>query len=136
MPASALPEPVVGRPARWARDFAVIGAASGALAPAYLIGLPTAPSDSPYAFAALVVGAALGALLGAAAPAALEASRRRVRLRWLLLLGPVIGVLWGGLTAGGAAAWVLRDEFGRDGYAGYVVLVALFGGLAGAVQLG
>ncbi|MCB9684038.1 MAG: hypothetical protein H6735_03220 [Alphaproteobacteria bacterium] len=118
---------LVGPPTRWARDWALIGLASGALAPIGL-GMWSNPAGIAFVVAAGLVGMIVGAAIGGFAPAVLE----RVRGRWpipaLLMLGLPIGAVWGALAglAGGLAV----------GDPSFLVYSVFGAAIAGAAQLG
>lgn len=118
---------LVGSPTRWARDWAIIGLASGALAPIG-VGVLSSPLGLPFVLAAGLVGMLVGAAIGAAAPPVLERVRGKMPIAALLMLGLPIGAVWGALAglAGGLATGDLETA----------VLTVFGAGVAGAAQLG
>lgn len=111
----------------WMRDFTLIGAISGAAAPA-LFWL-----DRPgYLAACGVAGAALGLLLGLFLPPLLLGPVSRWPFAVLLLLGLGAGAAWGGAAglAGGLFSFGVNDRMGL------VWLSGTCGAVAGALQLG
>ncbi|MCB9695384.1 MAG: hypothetical protein H6738_01200 [Alphaproteobacteria bacterium] len=118
---------LAGPPTRWARDWALIGLASGALAPIGL-GMLSSPGGQAFVVAAGLVGMMVGGLIGALAPAALERVRGRLPIPALLMLGLPLGAIWGAL-AGLAGGLAVGDSNFLD--------FAVFGAaVAGAAQLG
>ena len=114
---------VTGQPQRWARDFALIGATTSAVAPTMAAAFGV---SWLYALAAAIAGAGTGALLGAMMPALLDRVRGRVPLPLLAAVGPLLGALWG------ASVGVLASVVHPDMLA-FSVLAASVGG---AVQFG
>jgi hypothetical protein len=108
----------VGRPRDWARDFSLIGGATGLMAP-WLLG------DPSYIAAAAVAGAIAGAGLGAAVPKMLS-RLRHLKVPALMLGGMGIGAVWGGI-AGAVAGFTIPNLFWLS------VAVA---SIAGAMQFG
>ena len=124
---------ITGRPDRWARDLAAVGACTSAVAPALVMGL------SVYTLIAAVVGAVTGAALGASMPALLDRVRGRVPIPALLLAGPALGAVWGG-AVGGAASLALLDVTINNGFHmtpnGLFLLSVLTAAIGGALQFG
>ncbi len=117
---------LLGRPLHWARDFALVGAVTGGLAPlAVYSGFPSA-----YYLLTGVGGMLAGALLGGVLPRLLGARIRRLPVAALLVVGPALGALWGAL-AGLAGSLVFRDSAMDLG-----TLSVMAGAAAGAVQFG
>jgi len=111
----------------WMRDFALIGAASGAGAPALFW------ADRPgYLAACGVTGAVLGLLLGLLLPPLLLGPVSRWPFGVLLLVGLGVGVAWGGGAgyAGGLYSFGASDQMGLAWLSGAC------GAVAGALQLG
>ncbi len=121
---------LVGSPGIWARDWAIIGAGTGVLAPLGVIALSMEPGLLPFAAGAGVAGGAAGAVLGATAPRLLERVRGRVPLPVLMLLGLPLGATWGVIAGGLGALWLPGMELAL------VVIAAAIAGVAGAIQLG
>lgn len=113
-----------GSPLTWGRDLALIGGVSSFVLPSMMVG-PLVPAAFPWWAAA--AGAGTGLLLGLAAPALLDLVRGRVPLLVLVLLAPLVGAAWGGLSGSLAGAAVGGDS---------ALLGLLAGSTAGAVQLG
>ncbi|MCB9677711.1 MAG: hypothetical protein H6737_21575 [Alphaproteobacteria bacterium] len=114
----------VGSPLSWGRDFAVVGCATGALAPFFVI------FDPLFAVAAGFAGAASGFLLGVAAGWTVEQTRGHVPIPVLVACMAVAGSLWGaatGTVGGAASLW-----FGIEG----APLGFVLGATTGMVQLG
>jgi hypothetical protein len=114
---SSLARPI-GQPREWARDFSLIGGATGLLAP-WLLGEPT------YLAAAAVAGAITGGVLGAAVPKLLTRMRNS-KIPVLMMGGVGIGAVWGGI-AGAVAGLTVPNLFWLS------VAVA---SVAGALQFG
>ena len=119
----------LGTPTSWALDFAIIGFASGLLAPLLVsqgqLGVEYLAST---AIAGLVVGALLGALL----PTLLGRLAASVPFGILLFAGPVVGAVWGASTGlvGGVALVVTRMQFAED----LAIVSVILAGVAGAMQ--
>lgn len=111
----------------WMRDFALIGAVSGAAAPAFFWW-----QQPSYLAACGAAGAALGVLLGLVLPPLLLGPVARWPFGVLLVLGLGVGAAWGGGTglAGGLVGFGLHDPMGLACVSG------LCGAVAGALQLG
>ncbi|MCA9489363.1 MAG: hypothetical protein KC621_05555 [Myxococcales bacterium] len=113
-----------GSPGTWGRDFGLVGAATGAAAPLFVIFDPT------FALVAGVVGGVTGVLLGALSGWVVPLLRPHVPLPALVAGMAAAGSLWGAVagTLGGAASlW-----FGLDG----APLGFVLGGCTGMVALG
>lgn len=88
----------------WARDFSLVGAACGFLAPfAYFAG-----QHPRYALATGLGGMAAGAALGPLSGALISLARRRLPKIAVISFGLVLGALWGGLS--GAAPELFGHE--------------------------
>ena len=122
------PLTIVGSTRTWARDFAIVGATTGSLAPFFVI------FDPMFAVAAGFTGAATGAALGAFMASGLERFRNRVPLTVLAAGATFLGALWGAASgsAGGAFSSIAGSQF--EGSA--IALGFMFGGIAGMLQLG
>lgn len=116
---SHLPTRVTGSSWAWTRDVAVLGGATGWLAPGAVLSF-----TDPIALVGGLVGLATGASLGAMLPRLLEMMRGSLPIPLLLVAGVVGGALWGALV-GAVTATVL----GTATFAG-------FGAAAGALTAG
>ena len=127
VPGSELPNAQLaqrlGKKRSWSRDLATIGGISSLAAP-----LAVAPTlvGTAYPWVAAAVGALTGAALGVIVPSVLL-RLRKVPLPMLVLLGPTLGILWGG-AVGLAAGLTLGAEI--------IWLSAVVAGVAGAIQFG
>lgn len=132
--------PQLGRIRTWARDFAVLGGLSSAMIPLVALG-----GRDPWTFVvsftavALGVGALLGALVGGAARVFIGRIGARLPVGLLLLVGPIVGALWGA-AAGGAAGYLWwwaagTATFACDGEP-IVGQAAGYAAIAAAVQFG
>ena len=117
----------LGSRVAWLRDFALIGAVSGAAAPAFYWW-----QQPSYLVACGAIGAALGGLLGLVMRPLLLGPFARWPFGVLLLVGLGVGALWGGGTGlgGGIVGFGLDDQLGLPFVSG------LAGAFAGALQLG
>jgi hypothetical protein len=116
--------PVVGSPWRAGRDLALVGAVTGALAPALVV------FDLAFCLAAGAAGALGGLAIGLAGAPLVAALRRQLPLPVLLCAAPVTGAAWGGLA--GLAGGLVSDA----GFGGGAWLFALLAGsVAGSLQL-
>jgi hypothetical protein len=110
----------------WGRDWCILGALSGLLAPVGM-GLPLlAPA---FCLVSAIVGALSGFLLGPM----VEAGLRRIRGRFsppLPLVGALLGLVWGALV-GGAAGLCVNPPGSLD----TAELGLVFGGISGATQM-
>lgn len=120
----------IGSPASWALHFALIGGASGFLAP-YLMSQGFLPEA--YLTTTGIGGAAVGAALGALLPTLLL-RLGTIPLGLLLLIGPAVGAIWGGLTGalGGAQLIASHHMLSVD----LAVLSVMLASFAGALQFG
>src|SRR3954462_8761775 len=90
----------------WARDFSLVGAACGFLAP-----FASFEGRVPrYALSAGLGGMAAGAVLGSLSGVLISLARRRLPKIGLISLGLVLGALWGGL-AGAAPEYLGHENF-------------------------
>lgn len=108
----------------WGRDFGLVGAATGAAAPFFVVFDPT------FAVVAGLIGGGTGVLLGALTSWVVPRLRPIVPLPALMAAMAAAGSLWGAVagTLGGAASlW-----FGLDG----APLGFVLGGCTGMVALG
>jgi len=119
---------LVGNVSSWARDFAILGAAAGTLAPLTVI------FDPVFALAAGLVGAVSGVVFGGVAGALVDAVRKRVPLSVMIATAAVLGSLWGaGVgTFGGAVTAVAGSTMGGEA----VVLGFICGATSGMVYVG
>jgi hypothetical protein len=85
----------LGSHTSWARDFALVGAASSLLTPTLF-----SFGHLPLTYIALTgaSGAALGALVGGVSQRLLLRQLSAVPFFVLLLIGPVVGLVWGATT--------------------------------------
>ncbi len=127
MAGSSLTVAPLGTRVAWMRDFAIIGAFSGALAPAFFWSHQTG-----YLAACGVGGAALGVLLGLVLPPLLLGPVARWPFGVLLVLGLGVGALWG--AGAGFVGGV--TQFGVHDRLQLAALSTTCGAIAGALQLG
>lgn len=120
----------LGEPRLWALHFALVGGASGYLAPE-LVSEGFLPSG--YVLTTGVSGALVGGALGALLPM-LILRLGQIPLGLLLLIGPAVGATWGGLTGafGGAQLIVTHHMLSLD----LAVLSVVVAAAAGALQFG
>jgi hypothetical protein len=87
----------VGNPLAWSRDFGIVGALTGSLAPFFVI------FDASFALAGGMVGGFLGVLLGLVAAVGVEVGRRQVPLPVFVAAIAVLGAVQGAIAgfAGG-----------------------------------
>ena len=83
---------------------------------------------------AALVGALIGATLGKLMPSILAGPLKKVPLSLLVLAGPALGFVWGGLT-GLLAVPTLYDTIFHD-LATAALLSIVVAGIAGAIQFG
>lgn len=117
----------LGSVGAWLRDFTLIGAVTGAAAPAcYWWHQPS------YLVACGLIGGALGGLLGLVMRPLLLGPFSRWPFGVLLVFGLGVGALWGGGTGlgGGILGFGLEDQMGLPFISG------IAGAVAGALQLG
>jgi hypothetical protein len=123
----------LGSRSAWMRDFVLVGACA-ALAPAKVIGEQMAP----FVAGAALAGPLTGALLGLVLRPVLLGPLSRVPFGALVVVGLVLGAVWGGLVglgAGGFAGAVDPDHMLLTPST-MMSLGALYGAGAGAIQLG
>lgn len=121
------PSSPLGSTASWLRDFALIGAITGAAAPAFFWW-----QQPGYLIACGAIGATLGGLLGVGMRPLLLGPFARWPFGVLLLLGLGVGAVWGGGTGLGGGI----VGFGLDDQLGLPFLSGAAGAFAGALQLG
>lgn len=127
MARSTSPAPPLGGRIAWMRDFSLIGACSGALAPAFFW------SHQPgYLAACGIGGAALGIALGFLLPPLLLGPVSRWPFAVLVVAGVGVGALWGA----GAGFIGGATQFGICDGLQLASLSATCGAIAGALQLG
>lgn len=120
------PSPL-GSSVAWLRDFGLIGAVTGAAAPAFFWW-----HQPEYLAACGAIGASLGGLLGLVMRPLLLGPFSRWPFGVLLVVGLGAGALWGGGTGlgGGIVGFGLEDQMGLPFISG------IAGAVAGALQLG
>ncbi len=125
---------VTGDAARWARDFALLGAFSGGGAILGFFG----SVDAGLAVTAAVTGMATGAVLGAAMPSVLDVVRKRLPIKVLMFLGLPVGAVWGATTGVSAMALAGNPQTFGGGVPMDMLftVMALVAGLAGALMFG
>ena len=133
MPPNTVVDSPLGTRTAWIRDFTVVGAAS-TLAPLVIVrgGMPD------FVAGAAVVGPIIGALLGLVLRPVLLGPMSKVPCGLLILVGALLGGMWGALD-GGLAAIVgpyLHDPDPHSYVQATPFLGTLVGGVAGAFQVG
>ncbi len=98
---------LVGHPLAWARDFGIVGALFGSLAPFFVI------FDASFALAGGIIGGMLGVLIGASTAVAVEVGRKRVPLAVFIAAIAVVGAVQGALC-GAAGGMTGVPMFGHD----------------------
>lgn len=116
----------LGSPYRWAWDMGVLGLVSGAGAPMLFMEM----LGASYVIAAGVLGALTGAALGAVMPRLLTRGVARWPIGLLLLVGPLLGFVWGSVVGSSATLVVDHTSVGLWLFGGLVA------GLVGAMQFG
>ena len=89
------PTPPLGTSTSWARDFALVGAASSLLTPTLF-----SFGNLPLTYVALtgVLGGVFGGLVGVVSQRLLLRQLSTVPFFALLIIGPLMGLLWGATT--------------------------------------
>jgi hypothetical protein len=125
------PQPLGSRLA-WVRDFVVVGAFAS-LAPGVLAWNVL----SEFVVAAAIAGPLTGALLGLALRPLLLGPMSRVPFGALIVVGLVLGALWGAMVGGLASFGAHLGPRHEDmGFGFMLMLAVIFGAIAGALQLG
>ena len=109
---------------QWARDFAIVGLAVGALAPYGVI------FDPDFSLLSGLAGGASGALVGAWSAWVLERLRGRLPLAMVVPMMALLGGLWGAFS--GACGGMASLRFGADA----VPLGMVMGGATGMLTVG
>ncbi|MEO1268064.1 MAG: hypothetical protein AAFX99_08200 [Myxococcota bacterium] len=117
----------LGLTLHWMRDLGLIGGATSLLATAQLHGL----YGWTFPIAACLAGVVTGIALGAVIHRLFSTWMRRWPIAVLLVMGPVVGALWGGLV--GLLASPTLFGFGSTDR---MLIVAMVAAVAGAIQLG
>jgi len=115
---------ITGRRRDWMRDATIVGLVSGYTGPAWVL---YGPSLHPHLVACALTGGVAGVLMGAVAPDLLEQLRRRVSLRTLMVVLPLLAFFLGTGMATLAASAVgapmgAASRFGAVALAGQVAL--------------
>jgi len=110
----------------WARDFSIVGAACGFLAPLTCLG----SHELPYALSTGIGGMAAGAVLGPLSGALISLARRRLPKIALISFGLILGGLWGGM-AGAAPEYLGGTDFKFYSWALSILTSAVAGSVLG-----
>lgn len=112
------------QPLPWIRDFVIVGAATGFIAPAMFLG----SGNFLFPLLAGAGGAVAGLFAGWLSAHAMAGRMRRMRRYWLFPLGVLIGSAWGAVS--GVTPYLGLDQVSLLG------ISAAVAGIAGGIQLG
>lgn len=133
---SATTKASLGTRAKWARDFAFLGALSAGLVPLVAMAGGNTATVLRFTGAAMLFGALGGLLVGLISRRFVAGLGGRLPVGLLLLAGPLVGALWG-VATGGAAAWAwwwsMDASWSPTRFVGESMQ---FAGIAAAIQFG
>jgi len=123
--------PVLGTAHQWRRDFSLLGALIGGLAPAIMWTVPWL--GVPLSLAGAALGALTGARFGLLLRSQTNTLRGSLPIPAMMLYLPLLGGLWGGLVAGTAGALTAGSFALLAGELTAALAIGAYGGALSAV---